>query len=52
MTASKIAAVSAACIALMTLASCANTIKGIAKDTANTVDATKQAGHTVNKAAQ
>ncbi|TCR83803.1 entericidin [Rhizobium sp. BK376] len=52
MTASKIAVLSAACIALMTLASCANTIKGMGRDTANTVNATKQAGHTVNKAAQ
>ena len=29
------------------LAACANTIKGVGQDTANTVDATKQAGEEV-----
>lgn len=52
MTAPKIAAISAACIALMTLASCANTIRGMGKDAANTVNATQQAGTSVKKAAQ
>jgi len=32
-------------------AGCANTIKGIGKDTANTVNATEQAGKDVAKAA-
>lgn len=52
MTASKLVVVGAACIALVSLASCANTIRGMGKDTANTVNATQQAGHTVKKAAQ
>jgi predicted small secreted protein len=52
MTASKIATISAACIALMALASCANTIRGMGRDTANAVNATQQAGHSVKKAAQ
>jgi entericidin B len=33
-------------------AGCANTIKGIGKDTANTVNATQQAGKSVAKAAK
>lgn len=40
-------------VALMTisLAGCGNTIRGMGKDTANTVDATQSAGHRVNRAA-
>lgn len=52
MSASTLARISAACVALMLLASCANTIKGMGKDTANTVNATQSAGHTVKKAVQ
>lgn len=38
--------------ALMLLASCANTIKGVGRDTANAVDATKSAAHSVAHAAR
>lgn len=34
-----------------TLASCGNTIRGMGKDTANTVDATQNAGNRVGNAA-
>ncbi|MET0746988.1 MAG: entericidin [Rhizobium sp.] len=51
MSSSVIAKVSVACISLMLLASCANTIRGMGKDTASTVNATQNAGHTVKKAA-
>jgi len=34
------------------LASCGNTIRGIGRDTANTVDATQQAGEDVGNAAK
>lgn len=37
--------------ALMLLASCANTIKGVGRDTANAVGATKSAAHSVSRAA-
>ncbi len=33
-------------------ASCANTIRGMGRDTANAVNATQAAGHSVKKAAQ
>lgn len=32
-------------------AGCANTIRGVGQDTANAVDATQQAGHNVQRAA-
>ena len=51
MSSSVIAKVTVACVSLMLLASCANTIRGMGKDTANTVNATQAAGHTVKKAA-
>jgi entericidin B len=35
-----------------TLASCGNTIRGMGKDTANTVDATQSAGKRVDRAAR
>ncbi|KSV90986.1 entericidin [Sinorhizobium fredii USDA 205] len=38
-------------IALTTLSSCANTIRGMGQDTANTVNATESAGRRVAKAA-
>jgi entericidin B len=38
-------------VALLALQSCANTIRGIGKDTANTVNATQSAGHKVAHAA-
>ena len=50
-TASTLAKIGTACAVLLVLASCANTIKGMGKDTANAVNATQSAGHTVKKAA-
>lgn len=38
--------------ALLMLASCANTIKGVGRDTANAVDATQSAAHNVSRAAK
>ncbi len=44
--------IGAAIMLLFTLASCANTIRGVGRDAANTVDATQNAGRNVNHAAQ
>ncbi|CDM61147.1 MULTISPECIES: hypothetical protein [Rhizobium] len=41
----------AALFLIVFMASCANTIKGIGRDTANTVNATQNAGHRVGNAA-
>jgi entericidin B len=41
----------AAVLAVVALAGCANTIRGVGQDTANTVNATQGAGHRVAKAA-
>lgn len=38
--------------ALLALASCANTIKGVGKDTAGAVNATQSAAHSVERAAR
>ena len=38
-------------LSIVTLAGCANTIRGIGADTANTVNATQAAGHRVAKSA-
>jgi len=35
-----------------TLGACANTIRGVGNDTANAVNATQHAGHSVNRAAK
>jgi predicted small secreted protein len=51
MTASTLTKIAAACTVLMVLASCANTIRGVGRDTASAVNATEDAGHTVKKAA-
>lgn len=40
------------CVALGALASCGNTIRGMGRDTANAVDATQDAGRTVDNAAR
>ncbi|MEJ6848330.1 entericidin [Sinorhizobium fredii] len=45
------AAIGVILIALTTLSSCANTIRGMGQDTANTVNATESAGRRVAKAA-
>jgi predicted small secreted protein len=39
-------------VTLLSLTSCGNTIRGMGKDTANTVNATQDAGKTVKRAAQ
>jgi predicted small secreted protein len=44
--------IGAAIMLLFTLASCANTIRGVGRDAANTVNATQDAGHSVNHAAK
>lgn len=52
MTVKTVSAVAAALAMMVALSSCGNTIRGMGKDTANTVNATQQAGHTVKRAAQ
>ncbi|MBO9124616.1 MULTISPECIES: entericidin domain-containing protein [unclassified Rhizobium] len=44
--------IGAAVMLLFTLASCANTIRGVGRDTANAVNATQDAGRSVNHAAK
>ena len=51
MTKKSIALLGAATLAVLTLAGCGNTIRGLGKDTANTVDATQDAGRSVERAA-
>jgi predicted small secreted protein len=43
--------IAAALCVMLALSSCGNTIRGMGKDTANTVDATQNAGHRVGNAA-
>jgi predicted small secreted protein len=50
MTASTLIDIGRACVVLLLLGSCANTIKGMGRDTANAVNATEHAGKTVGKA--
>ena len=52
MTGTHLTKISIVLAALVALSACGNTIRGMGKDTANTVNATQQAGHTVKKAAQ
>ncbi|WEX76095.1 entericidin [Sinorhizobium numidicum] len=51
MTTKTLATIGAILMALTTLSSCANTIRGIGQDTANTVNATESAGRRVARAA-
>ncbi len=51
MQAKKIITVASIVLFAVTLSSCGNTIRGMGKDAANTVDATKSAGHRVARAA-
>ncbi|MBB3963257.1 MULTISPECIES: entericidin [Rhizobium] len=44
--------IGAAIMLLFTLASCANTIRGVGRDTANAVNATQDAGRSVDHAAK
>jgi predicted small secreted protein len=41
----------AALLVLLALSSCGNTIRGVGRDTANVVNATQDAGRSVNRAA-
>ncbi len=38
-------------VALVSLSACGNTIRGVGRDTANAVDATQDAGRSVDRAA-
>jgi predicted small secreted protein len=44
--------IAASVMVLLALSSCANTIKGVGRDTANAVNATQDAGRTVDRAAK
>jgi predicted small secreted protein len=44
--------IGAALMLLLALSSCGNTIRGMGRDTANAVNATQDAGHSVNRAAR
>ncbi|MGO8656359.1 entericidin [Rhizobium ruizarguesonis] len=46
------AKIAAALMVLLALSSCGDTIRGIGKDTANTVNATQDAGRSVDRAAK
>ncbi|MBY5519478.1 entericidin [Rhizobium leguminosarum] len=46
------AKIASALMVLLALSSCGNTIRGIGKDTANTVNATQDAGRSVDRAAK
>lgn len=47
-----LATIAAVVFTATTLASCGNTIRGMGQDTANTVDATQNAGKRVDRAAR
>ncbi|MCD7109958.1 entericidin A/B family lipoprotein [Rhizobium sp. DKSPLA3] len=51
MTAKTIATVGIVLVSLVSLSACGNTIRGMGKDTANTVNATQDAGRSVERAA-
>ncbi|MBB3655500.1 putative small secreted protein [Rhizobium sp. BK650] len=44
--------IASALMILLALSSCANTIRGVGRDTANAVNATQDAGRSVNHAAK
>ncbi|MCM2474696.1 entericidin [Rhizobium sp. CG5] len=52
MSANKIPVAAVLILAVLSLSACGNTIRGMGRDTANTVDATQAAGRNVNQAAQ
>ncbi|WP_105430831.1 MULTISPECIES: entericidin [Neorhizobium] len=52
MTSTALRTTAALVILVATLSSCGNTIRGLGKDTANTVDATQNAGKRVDRAAR
>ena len=51
MTATHLTRISIVFAALVALSACGNTIRGVGKDTANAVDATQDAGRSVERAA-
>jgi len=52
MTAKTVTVIAALLAAMVSLASCGNTIRGMGKDAANTVNATQDAGRRVDRAAR
>lgn len=52
MTAKTITVIAALLATTMSLSSCGNTIRGMGRDTANTVNATQDAGRSVERAAR
>lgn len=48
----KITALGAVFLAVLSLSACGNTIRGVGKDVAGTVDGTQAAGHSVERAAK
>ncbi len=52
MTTRALATIAAILVTASTLASCGNTIRGVGRDTANAVDATQDAGRSVDRAAR
>ena len=52
MTGTHMSRISIVLAALLVLSACGNTIRGIGRDTANTVDATQDAGNNVADAAE
>ncbi|MCD1263624.1 entericidin A/B family lipoprotein [Shinella sp. H4-D48] len=52
MTATNLSKISIVLAALLALSACGNTIRGVGRDTANAVDATQDAGRSVERAAR
>lgn len=48
----KLSKIAVCCLTLVALTACGNTIRGMGRDTANAVDATQDAGRSVENAAQ
>ncbi len=51
MTAKTVTVIAALLATMVSLSSCGNTIRGVGRDTANAVDATQDAGRSVDRAA-
>lgn len=52
MTTRVFATIAAVLVTVVSLSSCGNTIRGMGRDTANAVDATQDAGRSVDRAAR
>ncbi|MDP9570771.1 UNVERIFIED_ORG: putative small secreted protein [Agrobacterium larrymoorei] len=52
MTTRALATVAAILVTVASLSACGNTIRGVGRDTANAVDATQDAGRSVDRAAR